>query len=529
MEHIFTSTRDAVVVQTRQGKLRGFYYDDVFNFWGVRYARARRFRMPVPPESWEGVRTAMAYGHVSPLLEDPIPDFELTVPHRFWPEGEDCLNLNIATPTLDTNAKKPVMVWFHGGGFSDGSAIAHIAFEGDNMARNHDVVMVCVNHRLNAFGFLDLSMYGDEYKNSGNVGIADLVAALQWVQENIQAFGGDPNNVTIFGQSGGGGKVNALGQSPAADGLFQKAIVMSGVFDGGKMVEFPEADPKEVVQEILKELNLREDELDKLETVDFRLFIMAVNRMRRTFGKRGQVVSWGPHKNDWYLGDPLRDGFRDHFKTIPMMIGSTLGEFYNSETAKNKWKMTEAEQEQVVLNKYGEESGRKLLDMFRRAYPGKNVAYAAFLDNLVRPGTVKYARKKSEGNHAPIYVYLLASVYQFETGMPAWHNSDIPYVFGNAERIQYCCATKNWEALAELMPAAFSAFAHKGDPNLDGLPDWAPADNEKAPTMIFDETIEAKTDFDTEMLAFVDSLTPPVSFGIHEPKKDEQEGHQWTY
>ena len=113
--------------------------------------------------------------------------------------------------------------------------------------------------------------------------------------------------------------------------------------------------------------------------------------------------------------------------------------------------------------------------------------------------------------------------------MPAWHNSDIPYVFGNAERIQYCCATKNWEALAELMPAAFSAFAHKGDPNLDGLPDWAPADNEKAPTMIFDETIEAKTDFDMEMLAFVDSLTPPVSFGIHEPKQDEEEGHQWTY
>ena len=104
MEHSFTSTRDAVVVQTSQGKLRGFYYDDVFNFWGVRYARARRFRMPVPPESWEGVRTAMAYGHVSPLLEDPIPDFELTVPHRFWPEGEDCLNLNIAPPTLGSTA-----------------------------------------------------------------------------------------------------------------------------------------------------------------------------------------------------------------------------------------------------------------------------------------------------------------------------------------------------------------------------------------------------------------------------------------
>lgn len=163
--------------------------------------------MPVEPECWEGVKTAMAYGYVSPLLTNPVPEFELTVPHRFWPEGEDCLDLNIATPTLDAAAKKPVMVWFHGGGFSDGSAIAHIAFEGDNMARHQDVVMVCVNHRLNVFGFLDLSMYGEKYQNSGNAGIADLVAALKWIRKNIAAFGGDPDNVTIFGQSGGGGRL----------------------------------------------------------------------------------------------------------------------------------------------------------------------------------------------------------------------------------------------------------------------------------------------------------------------------------
>ena len=529
MEHTFICTSDKVVVETMQGKLRGFCYEDVYTFWGVRYARARRFHMPEKPEAWNGIKTAMAYGHVSPLLEDPIPDFELTVPHRFWPEGEDCLNLNIFTPTIDPAAKKPVMVWFHGGGFSDGSAIAHIAFEGDNMARNHDVVMVCVNHRLNAFGFLDLSMYGEQYKNSGNAGIADLVAALQWIQENITAFGGDPDNVTIFGQSGGGGKVNAIGQTPAADGLFRKAIIMSGVFSPGKMVEFPEADPREVVQEILKELSIPENEIERLEKVNFRLFIMAVNRMRRTFGKRGQVVSWGPHKNDWYLGDPMRDGFRDHFKAIPMMIGSTVGEFFNPATEKNKWEMSEEEREQVVIRKYGEENGRKLLAMFRRAYPGKNAAYAAFIDNLVRPGTVEYAKRKSQGKHAPIWVYLLSSVYQMETGMPAWHNSDIPYVFGNADRIQYCCATPNWEALAELMPAAFSAFAHSGDPNLEGLPTWHAADENSAPTMVFDETTEEKTGFDDEMIAFIDSLTPPISFGIHEPKTDDSEGHEWTY
>lgn len=529
MKHTFICTKDEAVVETKQGKLRGFYYDEVYNFWGVRYARARRFHMPQAPEAWEGVKNAMAYGHVSPLLEDPIPDFELTVPHRFWPEGEDCLNLNIATPTLDPEAKKPVMVWFHGGGFSDGSAIAHIAFEGDNMARFHDVVMICVNHRLNAFGFLDLSMYGEEYSNSGNAGIADLVAALQWIRENIQVFGGDPDNVTIFGQSGGGGKVNALGQTPAADGLFQKAIVMSGVFSPGKMVEFPEADSGEMVQEILKELNIPENEIEQLEKVDFRLFIMAVNRMRRTFGKHGQVVNWGPHKNQWYLGDPMRDGFRDHFKSIPMMIGSTIGEFLNHETKKNKWEMSVAEQEQVVLDKYGEENGRKLLALFRKAYPDKNVSYAAFIDNLVRPGTVQYARKKSQGEHAPIYVYLLASVYQFETGMPAWHNSDIPYVFGNADRIQYCCATKNWEALSELMPATFSAFAHNGNPNLEALPAWHAADENHVPTMVFDETIEEKKDFDDEMIAFIDSLTPPICFGFHKPRTEDVEGHEWTY
>lgn len=529
MEHHLISTNDAVVVNTKQGKLRGFYYDQVFNFWGVRYARAKRFQMPVEPEHWDGVKTAMAYGYVSPLLTNPVPEFELTVPHRFWPEGEDCLNLNIATPTLDAAAKKPVMVWFHGGGFSDGSAIAHIAFEGDNMARYQDVVMVCVNHRLNVFGFLDLSMYGEKYQNSGNAGIADLVAALKWIRENIAAFGGDPDNVTIFGQSGGGGKVNALGQSPAADGLFHKAIVMSGVFDNSRRVKASTADPKELVQEILKELQLTEDEVEQLERVDYRLLAMAVNRAIRTFAKRGQSVGWGPHKNDWYLGDPLTDGFREHFKQIPMMIGSTLGEFNQNSTEKNKWEMTPEECCAEAYKKFGKENGQKVLEVFRKTYPNKNVAYAASVDNMVRSGSVKYAKLKSQGKHAPIYVYLLASTYDFESGMAAWHNADIPYVFANAERIQYCCTTKNWQALAGLMPSAFSAFAHTGSPNTEGLPQWNCADESHVPTMVFDETIEAKVDFDDELIACINEVAPPFSFHAAKPKDDEQEGHAWKY
>ncbi|MBR6406250.1 MAG: carboxylesterase/lipase family protein [Lachnospiraceae bacterium] len=529
-QHTFQCTFDEPVVETRQGKLRGFMRDGVYQFWGVRYGRAKRFEMPVEPESWEGVKDALAYGYVSPLLEEPLPGNELTVPHRYWPMEEDCLNLNIATPTIDPEAKKPVMVWYHGGGFADGSAIAHIAFEGDNMARNHDVVMVCVNHRLNAFGFMDVSCFGEKFWNSGNAGVVDLEYSLRWIQKNIRAFGGDPENVTIFGQSGGGGKVNTLLQAPSCAGLFQKAIVMSGVFDPGRLEEHPEADPKEFAEEVLRQLKLPEGDIEGLQKVHFRLFIMAVNRAIRVFGKRGQVVSWRPHVNAWYPGYPLDIGFSEHAKKVPLMIGSTLGEFTNPRTPKNKSAMTDQEQEAYVLSYFGEEEGKKVLELFRKTYPGKNLAYAPFVDSLVRRGSVKYAKLKAEQSEAPAYAYLLSSCYEMDSGMPAWHNSDIPYAFGNGDIISYCSATENWQDIAELLPAAFSAFAHNGDPNCEGLPKWEAAEKDSLCTMVFDAKIEAKTDFDDELIEKLTELIPGFSFGHHNPKTDEDpEGHEWTY
>ena len=524
-------TKKDPVVSTKYGKLRGFFYDDVYNFWGVRYAVAKRFHMPEEQPAWEGIKDALAYGYVSPLLEDPIPDNEITVPHRYWPMGEDCLNVNIFTPTIDPEAKKPVMVWLHGGGFSDGSAIAHIAFEGDNLARHHDVVLVAVNHRLNAFGFLDLSMFGEEYKNSVNAGMADIVAALQWVHDNIAAFGGDPENVTIFGQSGGGGKVNTLGQTPAADGLFHRAIVMSGVHDpDAPRHTWPSPEPKELVLEILKQLNLEEKDYKKLETVHFRLFIMAVNRAIRVFGRKGMVVGWGPKANEWYAGDPLTVGFREHYKMIPTMVGSTLGEFYQTSTPENKLTMTEEEQKQVIWNKYGKENGDRVIELFEQAYPGKNIAIADSVDNSVRSACVKYCRVKSQGEHAPVYSYLHASVYDFNNGMPAWHNCDIPYAFANGDRIPYCHATENAEALCSLIPAAFVAFAKTGNPNADGLPFWAPATEEEVPTMIFDQTFEVKTGHDTELINYINSVSKPFRMSFFGPKTDDDvEGTVWGY
>ena len=219
------------VLHTTSGDLKGYFYDGVYIYKGIPYAYADRFQMPVPSK-WDGVKDAANYGFVCPLQNQDTPNGELMVPHRYWPQDEHCQSLNIWTNKLDPEAKKPVLVWFHGGGYAAGSSIEQVAYDGVSIAKKGDSILVSVNHRLNILGYLDLSPFGEKYKNSANAGHADMVAALQWVHDNIALFGGDPENVTIFGQSGGGMKVIDLMQIPSADGLFQKGLVMSGVMEG---------------------------------------------------------------------------------------------------------------------------------------------------------------------------------------------------------------------------------------------------------------------------------------------------------
>ena len=218
------------IVSTAYGDIRGFIKDGIYNYKGIQYARADRFMAPQPPESWQGVRTALSDVKVCPietpnLLSD---EMEFAQGHHWGFETEDCLRLNIWTPGINDGKKRPVMVWLHGGGYSGGSSIELPFYDGENLARTGDVVVVSVNHRLNILGFLDLSAYGEKYAASANAGIADLVAALKWVNGSIAGFGGDPGNVLIFGQSGGGGKVSTLMSAPSAKGLFHKAVVQSG-------------------------------------------------------------------------------------------------------------------------------------------------------------------------------------------------------------------------------------------------------------------------------------------------------------
>ena len=209
-----------------QGELRGFMDGDVYTFLGVPYAYVpERFALPEDPQPWEGVRAAQAFGPICPIPDQTsVGGDELVWPHRYWIQNEDCQVLNIWSHNIDKEAKQPVIVYMHGGGYKNGSSIEGVAHDGRNIAEYGDVVFVSLNHRLNALGYLDLSSYGGDFEYACNLGDEDLIQALKWVNENIEAFGGDPDNITIMGQSGGGRKVQGMLRYADCEGLVDKVV-----------------------------------------------------------------------------------------------------------------------------------------------------------------------------------------------------------------------------------------------------------------------------------------------------------------
>lgn len=320
MAHTFSCSADAPLVRTTGGSVRGYRFDGLDIFKGIPYARARRFHAP-EQAAWDGVLDATSYGYVCPLLEMPKPNGEMLVPHRYWLMDEACQNLNIWTPALD-DARRPVLVWLHGGGYFAGSSIEQIAYEGENMARLGDCVVVSINHRLNILGYLDLSDFGAEYANSGNAGGDDIIAALRWVRDNIAAFGGDPGNVTVFGQSGGGAKVTTLLQTPAADGLFHKGIVMSGVL--GRLADCT-GSGRDCAEALMAELGAAD--IAALETVPYAALAAAYNKVAPALKAAGKNTGCAPHPNAFYLGNPLENAFRPETARIPLLVGTVFGEF----------------------------------------------------------------------------------------------------------------------------------------------------------------------------------------------------------
>lgn len=504
MARKFICTSSEPIVKTAQGKLRGYRIDSTYVFLGVPYAKAKRFMMPEPPDSWDGIKNVLNYSFTAPLMDHSISGEP--IPRRFWPEGEDCLNLNIWTQTVDKNAKKPVMVWYHGGGFSIGSAIKHQSYDGENLSKNGDVVVVTVNHRLNILGFFDLSDFGEKYKNSGNAGIADLVASLRWIRENIAAFGGDPDNVTIFGQSGGGGKVTTLLQTPEADGLFAKAINMSGVLGSGTGPSTEIGSGYKIAHAMLKAAGLTDADVDKLEELPYYELCELYNKVVPDLIKQGVKVGWAPLANGYYVGDPLEVGFTEHAKTVPLLIGTVFGEMAHI-VIENKDKLTEAQQEALVRQEFGDNAD-KLLALYKKAYPGKNLADLLYLDTNFRKPALEYMMLRAQSG-AEVFAYMFALELPFEDGKPTWHAAEIPFMFYNAGIVPLCNIPGVSDRIEAQTSGAFVNFAKCGNPSNPAIGEWPAFKPDTRATMIIDEKSEVRYDFDRELIELLYKVAPP--------------------
>ena len=536
---------DRTVVMTDKGKLRGFLFDGIYTFHGIRYAKAKRFHQPEEVKPWEGVKDALSYGMICPVLTQPKPTGEVLTPHRFWPESEHCQYLNVWTKSIDPSAKRPVIFWMHGGGFNAGSSIEQVAYEGDNLARFGDVVVVSVNHRLNVFGHLDLSPYGEQYRNSVNAGMADIVAAPKWVHDNIAAFGGDPENVTIFGQSGGGRKVTTLGQTPAAAGLFHKAMIMSGISDDPLMGSNISAE--EYAKAVLDGFGLKPEEAEKLEKVPTVLFIRKINEINAKLAAEGKRYSYAPRPNDWYLGNPLEVGFAPHYQEVPLIVGTTFGEFNMLPVIPDADALSPAERRAKIAEHFGEENADEVVRLMKEAYPERNEMDAMYYDVMqYRPASLAYIKAKAALGKAPVWCYQFALGFNYLGGQRiAWHCSDIAFMFRTADRLPICQIEGTTEPLEEAMSGALLSLAYTGDPNgqvadvpaagaglASGfLPEWKPCVPGEMNVMIFDRTCLQKTNHEEELMPFLKAHKPPFRFdpSMFPKDEDEEEGAAWVF
>lgn len=509
MQHTFRRDTATATVPTDCGLVRGYAHDGLLIFKGIPYARARRFRAPEPVEPWKDVLDAGSYGFVCPLLQNERPNGELRVPHRYWPMDEDCMNLNVWTPAADEKMR-PVLVWLHGGGFEAGSSIEQVAYDGANLSRLGDVVVVSVNHRLNLLGYFDLSDFGAAYANAANAGGDDIIAALGWIHRNIATFGGDPNNVTVFGQSGGGAKVTTLLQSPAADGLYAKGVVMSGVI--GPLLPEAQDSGLALAEALMTELKL--DDVRGLETVDYRLLAKAYLRVKPRLQQAGHYVGCQPHPNASYRGDPAVFGFRQETAHIPLLVGSVFGEFSSfTPTPYDRAAMSTAQQEAVLRDVLGADGAAQLLPLFRAAYPQRQPIDLLRLDYTFRAPEIAYIAQRSSLNHCT-WSYLFNMDQPIDGGCTPWHCCDIPYVFHNIDLVEYPHGPQADPALSKRIEAqcfeSLITFARTGNPANGQIPAWPACQPGAEHTLVLDAETRVLTNYDHNLIDLHARVMGPV-------------------
>ena len=401
------------------------------------------------------------------------------------------------------------MVWLHGGGFSTGSSIESPAYDGENLSKKGDVVVVSINHRLNSLGHLDLSAYGDKYKYSANVGMTDIIAALEWIKDNIDQFGGDPDNVTVFGESGGGAKVLALMTSPYAKGLFNKGIVESGATEnmGAKFTDLKAS--QRVTEITLDNLGITTDRIEELQNVSYEDLTAASDKALVQAAEEmdiyeefvnGYSLLWEPVVDgDFLPTSPVtEDGFAEAGKDIPLLIGSNLNEWTvmgNPMANPNEGLSTE-ELNKRLTDTYGDKA-QEVLDAFKKAYPNESDTSALYVDNtLIRLPILKLTAHKADQNGAPVYSY----VFSWGT---SYHTAEIPFVFNNIDKVSVSGDRDEAEKLSDIMSSAWINFAKTGNPNGDGIPDWEPYTRSNSAVMIFDNETYLAHNHEQELMSLL--------------------------
>jgi para-nitrobenzyl esterase len=507
------STPRSAIAKTQYGPVRGFVSDGVLTFKGIPYgqttADANRWLPAKEPKPWTEEYPALTYGANCPQTLHPWTSIEQTFLFD-WDDGwlsEDMLKLNIWTASL--TGRRPVMVYFHGGGYSFGSSYELPSHDGAQMARHHDVVQVSVNHRLNILGFFDVSeIGGPDYEQSANCGMADLVFALQWIHRNIENFGGDPDRVMIYGQSGGGSKVTTLMGMTSAAGLFHRAAVQSG---GGGNIPTREQQ-REVSRVMMRDLGLGPHDIGTLQKMEWSKLMAAGNAAVSRINRPGAAtagpgapgtprVGWSPSIDGGLITmRSFFDAAPEVSKHVPMLIGSV-----SEEGNRMSYRPTEQEWHSDLAKAYGEEKATAIVTDLHQNYPRKKLPTLAYMCSgapglnalSMRNNVVKMARLKHEQHGAPAYAYYFTWQTPILDGIPgAWHTAELQFCFDNTKRCEQGTGdTPEARTLAKKMAASWAAFAAKGNPNLAEL-SWLPTDPDSNRTMIWDDHCHMANDPD---------------------------------
>ncbi len=509
---------DIAIANTKYGKVQGFILRGIYNYRGIPYGAntggENRFMPPKEPAAWDNVYPAVWWGNSAPQNMDNRYGnaYSSFVDHWNYDDvSEDCLKLNIWTPALADGKTRPVMVWLHGGGYTNGNGIEQDGYDGENLSRKGDIVFVSINHRLGPIGFSDLSgIGGEKYANSANVGALDMVAALKWVNENIANFGGDPGNVTIMGQSGGGAKVCVLMAMLEAKGLFHKAVPLSGSTTQAMDQEYS----RKVGQYILKEAGLKPSELDKLQQMPWKEYLVIANMASRKCAEETGVIGFrggfGPVADG--VNIPAGKFFADSLglsSEIPMLISSTFHEWSMSRTMPELEDITREKAIESLKERAGFGGGlgdkaEAAYDAYAKAFPDTKPIELMTMISSSRKGLIETANAKAFQT-APVYVAWFGwEPPLFNNRMRAFHCLDISFWYYNTDlMLTHSGGGLRPKQLSEKMSDALLNFMRTGDPNGSALPPWPAYTVENGETMILKDTCEVKNDPDREARAFL--------------------------